>query len=134
MKQSHLDSELRSKIDAFVEELSLTVKRAALESVHAALSEAAGPGRRASMKVRVGGPAAGPLGKRTSEQVTAIADRIASYVRSHPGARLEQIASGLGTASKELKLPVIKLLGAKTLTKKGQKRGTMYFAGTRHAK
>jgi hypothetical protein len=81
------------------------------------------------MKIRIGRPATTTLGKRTSEEVEATAERIATYVRSNPGARLEQIASGLGTSSKELKLPVIKLLGAKTLTKKGQKRGTMYFAG-----
>jgi hypothetical protein len=42
---------------------------------------------------------------------------------------LEQIAAGLGTASHDLKLPVIKLLGSKTLRKTGEKRGTMYFAG-----
>jgi hypothetical protein len=46
-----------------------------------------------------------------------------------PGQRLEQIAAELGTASHDLKLPVIKLLSSKTLTKKGEKRGTMYFAG-----
>lgn len=71
----------------------------------------------------------GKGGKRTSDEVEAMAARIAAYVRSNPGARLEAIASGLGTSSKELKLPVIKLLGSKTLTKKGQKRGTMYFPG-----
>jgi hypothetical protein len=50
-------------------------------------------------------------------------------VRANPGSRLEQIAAGLRTGSQELKLPVIKLLAAKTLRKTGQKRGTQYFAG-----
>jgi hypothetical protein len=81
------------------------------------------------MKVRVGRPTKSRLGKRSSEDVAAMADKIAAFVRSNPGSRLEAIASGLLTSNKELKLPVIKLLGSKTLTKTGQKRGTMYFAG-----
>ena len=131
MAKSTLDLELRSKIDAFLDEISSLVKQTALDSVHAALGNGVtavrrGPGR---PRVTMTSAPAGAGGKRTSEQVVATAERIAAYVKSNPGARLEQIASGLGTSSKELKLPVIKLLSAKTLTKKGQKRGTMYFAG-----
>jgi hypothetical protein len=134
MAQSTLDTELRSKIDSFLEELSALVKRAALDSVHAALGNGAtptrrGPGRpRGTTRSATAAPASAN-GKRTSDQVDATAQRIATFVRANPGTRLEQIASGLGTSSKELKLPVIKLLGSKTLTKKGQKRGTKYFVG-----
>jgi len=135
MAQSNLNSEIRSRIDAFVAELTNHVKRAALESVHAALGEGAAPARRGPsrprMNVRVGAAPRSAMkgGKRTPEEVTAAAERIASYVRQHPGQRLEQIAAGLGTASEELKLPVIKLLASKTLRKTGEKRGTQYFAG-----
>ena len=134
MAQSTLDSEIRSRIDSFVEQLSALVKKAALDSVHAALGDGGAPVRRGPgrprMKVSVGRTSKGSLGKRSSEQVEAMAAKIAAFVRSKPGSRLEQIASGLGTSSKELKLPVIKLLASKTLTKKGQKRGTTYFAGS----
>jgi hypothetical protein len=135
MTRSILDAEIRSKIDAFVEQLTAHVKRAALNSVNAALGDGAAPARRGPgrprMNVKVGRPAKSAMkgGKRTPEQVQADAERIASYVRQHPGQRLEQIAAGLGSASQDLKLPVIKLLASKTLTKKGEKRGTMYFAG-----
>jgi hypothetical protein len=138
MTNTLLDSEIRSKIDDFLDELAALVKQAALESVREALGENAAGARRGPggprLKISVGRPARsamGPGGKRTSEQVEATAQRIAEYVRSNPGARLEAIASGLGTSSKELKLPVIKLLSSKTLTKKGEKRGTMYFPGGR---
>jgi hypothetical protein len=135
MAQNTLDTEIRSKIDAFVEQLTAHVKKAALDSVHAALGDAVAPGRRGPgrprMNVKLGRPAKSAMkdGKRTPEEVAAAAERIASYVRQHPGQRLEQIAAGLGSPSEELKLPVIKLLGSKTLRKTGEKRGTQYFAG-----
>lgn len=137
MTRSTLDAEIRSKIDTFLDELSSLVKQAALDSVHAALGDGEAPARRGpSMKVKLGRPAKSAMkgGKRSTEQVGAMADKIAAFVRSNPGSRLEAIAAGLGTDSKELKLPVIKLLGSKTLTKKGQKRGTMYFAGGKRGK
>jgi hypothetical protein len=138
MTQFTLDTEIRSKIDAFLEELSALVKKTALDSVHAALGNGAAPARRRlrrpGMKVRVGRPAKSATsrgGTRSTEEVGAMAERIAAFVRSNPGARLETIAAGLGTPSKVLKLPVIKLLGTKTLRKTGEKRGTQYFVGGR---
>jgi hypothetical protein len=136
MAQSTLDSELRSKIDSFLEELSTLVKQAALDSVHAALGNGGAPLRRGPGRPRgrASAATAGAGGKRSSDQVDATAARIATFVRSNPGSRLEQIAAGLGTASQELKLPVIKLLGSKQLKKTGQKRGTKYFAGSGKSK
>jgi hypothetical protein len=135
MNRSILDAEIRSKIDSFLAEVSSMIKQAALESVQTALGDGAAPARRGPgrprLKISAGKPAKRTMmrrGKRTSADVEATAERIATFVRSNPGSRLEAIASGLGTSSTELKLPVIKLLSAKTLTKKGQKRGTMYFA------
>jgi hypothetical protein len=137
MTRSTLQAELKTTIDSFIEELSATVRRAALASVQAALGDST-PARRGpdrpKMKFRVGGQAKAPIGKRSPEQVQAMAAKIASYVHSNPGKRLEQIASGLGTSTHELRFPVRKLLATKTLTKKGQKRGTTYFAGGRGAK
>jgi hypothetical protein len=133
MARSTLDTELRSRIDSFLDELSALVKKTALDSVHAALGDGVAPKRRGPGRPRgttkAARPAARADGKRTPEQVQADAERIAGYVRANPGSRLEQIAAGLGTGSQELKLPVIKLLAAKTLRKTGQKRGTQYFAG-----
>jgi hypothetical protein len=137
MTRSTLDAEIRSKIDTFLDELASLVKQTALDSVQAALGDGAAPARRGRrMRVTLGRPAKSAMkgGKRSSEDVAAMAEKIAAFVRSNPGSRLEAIASGLRTPSKELKLPVIKLLSSKTLTKKGQKRGTMYFAGGRAGK
>jgi len=131
MPQSPLSTEIRSKIDAFVEQLTAHVKKAALDSVREALGNGVAPARRGPGRPPSIAPkaAARADGKRTPEQVQADAERLASYVRQHPGERLEQIAAGLGAASNDLKLPVIKLLASKTPRKTGEKRGTQYFAG-----
>jgi hypothetical protein len=141
MATSPLNSDIRSRIDAFVDELTSIVKAAALDSVRAALGESPMPARRgpgrppnAAAGARRGRPpgsanksSAG--GKRSSEEVDQMAERIATFVKSNPGLGLEAIASGIGTSTKELKLPVIKLLANRTLRKTGEKRGTKYFAG-----
>jgi hypothetical protein len=136
MSTSNINADVRSRIDQFLEELSALVKNAALDSVRAALGDGAAPAKRGRGRPRSTVPAArrgktaqGARGKRTSEQVDQMAERIQTFVRSNPGLRLEAIAEGIGTSSKELKLPIIKLLGTKSLSKTGQKRGTKYFAG-----
>lgn len=58
-----------------------------------------------------------------------MAERLVAYVKSNAGQSLEGIAAGLGTSTKELKLPVIKLLASRQIKKTGQKRGTKYFPG-----
>lgn len=111
-------------------------KEAALESVRTALGDDAAPARRgpgrppskAKAGRRVGRPK-GRGGKRSTEQVDQMAERVLAYVKSNPGQGLEAIGKHIGIATKELKLPVIKLLGARQLKKSGQKRGTKYFAG-----
>jgi hypothetical protein len=137
MAKTTLDNELRSKIDAFLEEISSLVKQTTLESVRSALGEGQGyapRGRGLPRSVVSTAPRAargGAGGKRSTEEVEQMAQRIAGYVRSNPGVRLDAIASGLGTSTKELKLPVIKLLDSKGLKKTGQKRGTKYFPGAK---
>lgn len=58
-----------------------------------------------------------------------MAERLHHYVKGHPGQGIEQISESLDIASKELKLPVVKLLAMRKLRTEGQKRGTRYFAG-----
>ena len=81
------------------------------------------------MTIRVGRRPRGMAkrGKRTSEQVTAMAARVLAEVRSKQGRRLEEIGKAMRTDTAVLKLPIAKLLKAKRLKTKGQKRGTKYF-------
>ncbi len=58
-----------------------------------------------------------------------MAERFHHYVKAHPGQGIEQISKAINIASKELKLPVVKLLAMKRMRTEGQKRGTRYFVG-----
>lgn len=134
MKQFTLDHEIRARIDSFAAEVSSLVKIAALEAVHDALGASLrasrgtrrGPGR---PKAAPAAPkAAGKRAKRTSEDVLETASSMLTYIKSHPGQRLEQIGAGIGKLTKDLKLPIQKLFEQKAISTKGVKRGTKYFA------
>jgi hypothetical protein len=143
MATTTVDRDLRSRIEAFLQEISALVRQSALESVRAALGDGAAPARRGPGRPRGSVNRATPSGKggkrgkggkggkRTSEQVDQMAARVLSWVKSNPGHGLEAIGRGLGTPTKVLKLPVSKLMASKSLRTTGQKRGTKYFAGGR---
>jgi len=140
-----LDSEIRSRIDAFVNDLSNLVKITALESVEDALGGQAAPARRGRPPGRRGpgrprgsvsrAPSAngrrGKRAKRSSGDVDATAAKVLAHVRANPGQNVGEIRAALGASSKELQLPVQKLIAAKSLRTTGQRRGTRYFAGGR---
>ena len=47
---------------------------------------------------------------------------ILTFLRANPGSRIEQIKSGIGYETKELSLPMKKLIAAKAVRAEGQKR------------
>ncbi len=66
--------------------------------------------------------------KRTPEQIQEAMDRFAAFVRKNPGLRIEQINAKLGTTTKDLMIPVRKLINTKVIRTKGEKRATTYEA------
>lgn len=130
--------EIRDRIEDFLAGLEELVTRAALESVQQALGSAALGGvsrdsapTLASKGNRAVAPSAGgkaKRGKRTGEEVDALADKLLKYIAKHPGQRMEQISAGMNMSSKELTLPLQKLKNEKRLKTKGQKRATEYSA------
>jgi hypothetical protein len=137
---SDVENELRSRIDTFVEELSALIRRQALEAVEEVLNKGDGLGTgRRPVKLgsvgRLSGQApklfsAGkrrPGEKRSPEHLIQITDQVYGYIKSNSGQGIEQIAKALGTTTKELTLPVRKLLVEKKIGAKGQKRATRYF-------
>ena len=128
---SAVESDIRSRVEAFVEELTAMIRASALDLVNEALGEGGSrPGRRA-----VGRRAAAPApsgrrakgAKRDPKLLAALTDRLGDYIKKNPGNRIEQIGKALGTPTKDLALPVKKLLAAKKISTKGQKRATTYF-------
>ena len=58
-----------------------------------------------------------------------MAEKLVEFIRSSPGSSIEEIGKGIAIPTKELALPVKKLLAEGRLKKKGQKRATRYSAG-----
>jgi predicted HTH transcriptional regulator len=83
---------------------------------------------------RVGRPRGGRGAKRTSADLEALSERFASFVKANPGLRIEQINKQLGTTTKDLALPIRKLISEGVISAKGQKRSTTYFPGKKKGK
>ena len=65
--------------------------------------------------------------KRDPAALAKLTDDLGFYIEKHPGKRIEEIAEAMGESTKDLALPVKKLLGAKRISTRGQKRATRYF-------
>jgi hypothetical protein len=136
-----VNDQIRDRVEAFAAELTELIRAAAMETVAAALGEGtAGGGRvgRGRGRRGPGRPARGPGrparvvartkgAKRAPQEIERLTSRLADYVKSNPGQRIEQIAKGMGTSTKELNLPVKKLVAEKTIKTRGQKRATQYL-------
>ena len=138
MANPSLDQEIQSRIQSFLDELSQLVKAQALEAVHAALGQAAGPVRRGpgrprkvsmrpGRKPRMMSRRGGKRIRRSPEDLAKLQASVMSAVRSRQGQRLEEIGRALKTDTGILKRPVAMLLAAKKLKTTGAKRGTKYF-------
>jgi hypothetical protein len=129
-----LDSQIQDHIQSFVEELTLLIKRAAVQSVAEALNEGGGrrgPGRPRGAARSSGAPAGASRrkgAKRDPQELEALTEKLHGYVKAHGGQRIEQIAQGMGTSTKELALPAKKLLATKKIRTTGTRRATKYFA------
>jgi hypothetical protein len=155
---SNAENHIKTRVDAFVNDLSDLIRQSALEAVAEALKKggevtaapvARRPGRPA--KVVEAPVAAKPAGKpgrpakaassassaaaakrragekRSPVLLAQVTEQVGNHIKSNPGQGVEQIAKALSTTTKELTLPIRKLLGDKKITSKGQKRATRYF-------
>jgi hypothetical protein len=138
MKTTPIDSALRARIDAFTTEITALVRVAALEAVHNALGGTLaiaptkrGPGRPPKAAAQTSAPAPkrrGKPSKRTPEDVAKMGEAVVAHVAKNPGQSVEQIGKALGHKTKELALPIIRMIEAKKLRTTGERRGTRYFA------
>jgi len=132
-----MSTDLRAIVDRFVKEITETIQAEVQQALSGAFGPAAVRGRRVGRGIgrvaRVAAPIAarGRGAKRTSEELEALAAKLRSYVAKHPGERIEHISEALGIPSKELALPVRKLIADKAISTKGQRRATKYYATSR---
>ena len=133
-------NEIRARVEAFTADLTALIHKAALDAVNEVLggTGASAPSRRnkpgrpsgSSAKAAKTSRAQGrrPGEKRDPTVLAAVVEKLYGYIKANPGKRIEPIGAALGIATKELALPVKKLMAAKRITSKGQKRATTYSA------
>jgi hypothetical protein len=133
-----LNDRIRARVEQFAEELSVLIRESAMETVRDALGGVSGAGRRGAGRSRPPALAPAPRGlgraralskgaKRAPEEIERLTGKLADYIKGNPGQRIEQIADGMGTHTRELNLPAKKLLATKQIKTRGQKRATTYF-------
>ena len=145
---SNVQDEIRSRVAAFVTELSALVRHAAYDAVEITLGAGApaprakaAPAAKARPAAAAAPPKATPAGrgrspkaaparkpgqKRDPRDLARLVERLADYIRTNPGQRIEQINRALGVPTKDLTLPIRKLLSSHRIIAVGEKRATTY--------
>ena len=140
---SDFQNEMNHAVQGFVAQIAELARRAALDTLESAFGSRSsgrnGGGRAAVAAIaagagRAGRPRGGRGAKRTAADLEMLSDKFASFVKSNPGLRIEQINKELGTTTKDLALPIRKLIADGKITAKGQKRSTTYFPGKKSKK
>jgi hypothetical protein len=120
-------AEMNRVVTDFVAQITELARAAARDMIDQALGRGmkAGPisglGR--------GGRGRGRGAKRSADELDMLAEQFHTYVAKNPGMRIEQINKELGTTTKDLALPIRKLVADGEIKTKGTKRSTVYFAG-----
>jgi hypothetical protein len=126
---SQIQHQVNQRIQGFVNEITELARKAAYETLSAALTQGvpakspgrdAGPGRALPFRPSKGG-------KRSPDEIAATADRLLQYIRENPGQRMESIAAAMSSSTRELALPIKRLLRGRHIQVQGQKRATSYF-------
>jgi hypothetical protein len=121
-------SEMNRVVSGFVAQITELARRVAIDTLEGALGRRGG-GPIAAPRSGGGGRRKGA--KRTGDELDKLAENFFAYVGKHPGMRIEQINKELGTSTKDLALPIRKMIADGSLKTKGSKRSTTYFAGVK---
>jgi hypothetical protein len=133
-------NQMNHTVQGFVAQITELARRAALDTLESAFGGR--PVRSSPAPIAVASPSTGRVGrprggrgaKRSPADLEALSEQFASFVKSHPGLRIEQINKELGTTTKDLALPIRKLIAEGVISAKGKKRSTTYFPGRKSKK
>jgi hypothetical protein len=124
---SDFQTEMNRVVAGFVAQITDLARRAAIDTLEGALgSRKLGPALAVSSR---GARSRGRGAKRSPGEIDKLAESFQAFVAKHPGLRIEQINKQLGTSTKDLALPIRKLISEGGIKTKGAKRSTTYFAG-----
>lgn len=124
----NFQSDVQKLVDDFVHQLSELWRRQAIDSL-TGMGGRGGKGAGTSL-----GRIRGRGSKRTGDELEQLAEQFVEFITKNPGLRIEQINKQLGTTTKDLALPIRKLLADGEITVKGKKRSTAYYPGKRKGK
>src|SRR5262249_24407150 len=125
---SDFQNEMNRVVQGFVAQITELARRAAMDTLEVAFGGRTGrSGSRATGAVTtavlsVVRPRGGRGAKRTPEDLEALSTKFLSFVKEHPGLRIEQVNKELGTTTKDLALPIRRLISEGMISAKGQKR------------
>jgi hypothetical protein len=132
---SNFEQQINQRVQSFVAEITELARKQAFETLSSALQGAGllgGPGRGRNGAGRRGRAALASTagGRRSADQIEATCEALLSQIGSNPGQRIEQIGSAIGMRTKDLALPIRKLVAQKQIRTEGQRRATRYFPGS----
>jgi hypothetical protein len=127
---SDFQAEMNRVVSDFVAQITELARAAARDMI----DEALGKGGKGAFTGLGRGRGRGRGAKRTSGELDKLMDELHAFVSKHPGLRIEQINKQLGTTTKDLALPIRKLVAEGALKTKGEKRSTAYFASEKKKK
>ncbi len=123
---ANLQSDIQRLVDDFVSQVTELARRAAMDTLENALGRGGRGGASGGLRI---GRGRGRGAKRTGDELEKLSDDFLAFVNKNPGLRIEQINKQLGTTTKDLALPIRKMIADGTLKVKGKKRSTAYFPG-----
>ncbi len=134
---SDYQSRINKLVEDFVSQVTALARQAATDTLANALGAAgvAARGRRsggggAVESAPVARAGRRPKGaKRAQGEIERTKSRVHDFIRQNPGMRIEQINRQLGTTTRDLALPLKKLIADGAVRTEGEKRSTQYFPG-----
>ena len=132
-----IEKQIRASIESFVAELNALVRQAAVDAVQGALggnSDSNPRGSKRNPRVAAQTPTPrrrvrrGRRVKRSPKTLARLQSRLLDEISRKPGQRIEAISRSMGVSTKDLNLPIKKLLESNRIQKRGEKRATEYYA------
>ena len=133
------NADIDALVASFASDLSLMVRRMALEQVmqalggHASAPARRGPGRTtgtsnaATASPKAMGKRGGKRIRRSAEDLAGMSDALLAHVKANPGQRGEIIAAALRTDVGTMRKPMKNLIAKKLIKTQGQRRGMTYW-------
>src|SRR5277367_5310811 len=101
---SDFQTELNRVVSGFVAQITELARRAAIDTLESAL------GKRGATSLSPRGGSRRKGAKRSGDELDKLGDNFHAFVAKHPGLRIEQINKELGTTTKDLALPIRKMI------------------------